>query len=109
MPSLSFVMPHWLYWAGLLLFPALAIYLVRRQRRSAELRGPSLFIAYLFLLCAGFLGIHRFYVRSRWGFVFIPVFLALIYCNGQVREVRDEESRTFAARQQAQSAVERAR
>jgi len=102
-------MPHWLYWAGLLLFPALAIYLVRRQRRSAQARGPSLFIAYLFLLCAGFLGIHRFYVRSRWGFVFIPVFLALIYCNAQVRDVRDDESRTFAARQQAQSAVERAR
>ena len=25
---------------------------------------------------AGFMGLHRFYLRSNWGFVFIPVFLA---------------------------------
>ena len=34
MPSLTFVMPHWLYWAGLLLFPLMALYLVRRQLRK---------------------------------------------------------------------------
>ena len=38
-------------------------------------RGPSLFIAYLFWLCSGFMGLHRFYLRSVWGFAFIPVFL----------------------------------
>ena len=44
MPSLTFVMPHWLYWAGLLVFPLVAAYLVRhgavpaapRARISAE-------------------------------------------------------------------------
>jgi len=109
MPSLSFVLPHWLYWATLVVFPLVAIYLLSRQRAHPPDRRPSLFIAYLFWLLAGYLGIHRFYVRSSWGIAFIPVFLAIIYCNTQIREVRDDESRTYAAFEQAQVAVERAR
>ena len=104
MPSLNFVMPHWLYWAGLIVFPLVAAYLVRRQLGHPPNSRPSLFVAYLFWLCSGFLGIHRFYVRSRWGFAFIPVFLFVIYCNAQIREVRDDTSRTFAALEQAQTA-----
>jgi TRAP-type mannitol/chloroaromatic compound transport system permease small subunit len=106
MPSLSFVMPHWLYWAGLLIFPLIAAYLVRRQMRNPPHSRPSLFIAYLFWLTCGFLGIHRFYLRSALGFVFIPVFLFILYCNTQVREVRDDTSRTFAALEQAQHAAD---
>jgi TRAP-type mannitol/chloroaromatic compound transport system permease small subunit len=109
MPSLSFVLPHWLYWATLAIFPLIAMYFVSRQRRNPPDRRPSLFIAYLFWFLSGYLGIHRFYLRSGWGFIFIPVFLAIIYCNTQIREVRDDESRTFAAMEQAQTAVERAR
>ena len=82
------------------------MFFVARQTRNPPDRRPSLFIAYMFWLLAGFLGIHRFYLRSGWGFVFIPVFLAILYCNGQIREVRDDESRTFAALQQAQYAAE---
>ena len=102
MPSLTFVMPHWLYWAGLLLFPLMALYLVRRQLRKPLPSGPSPFIAYLFWLTSGFLGIHRFYLRSAYGVVFIPVFLFILYCNAEVREVRDDTSRTFAALETAQ-------
>jgi len=102
MPSLTFVMPHWLYWAGLLLFPSMALYLVRRQLRKPLPPGPSTFIAYLFWLTSGFLGIHRFYLRSAYGVVFIPVFLFILYCNAEVREVRDDTSRTFAALESAQ-------
>ena len=109
MPSLSFVLPHWLYWVTLAIFPLIAMYLMSRQQRHPPDRKPSLFIAYLFWFLSGYLGIHRFYLRSGWGFVFIPVFLGIIYCNTQIREVRDDESRTFAAMEQAQSAVERAR
>jgi TRAP-type mannitol/chloroaromatic compound transport system permease small subunit len=65
----------------------------------------SLFIAYLFWLTAGFLGIHRFYLRSALGVVFIPVFLFILYCNAEVREVRDDTSRTYAPRQQANNAA----
>ena len=109
MPSLTFVLPHWLYWSGLVLFPLIAAYLYLRQRKSPPDARPSLFITYLFWLTAGYLGIHRFYIRSAWAFVFIPVFLAIVYCTSQVREVRDDESRTFAAMGQAQTALELAR
>jgi TRAP-type mannitol/chloroaromatic compound transport system permease small subunit len=106
MPSLTFILPHWLYWAGLLVFPLIATYLVRRQMKAPPHSRPSLFIAYLFWLTSGFLGIHRFYLRSALGFVFIPVFLFILYCNAQVREVRDDTSRTFAALEQAVHAAE---
>jgi TRAP-type mannitol/chloroaromatic compound transport system permease small subunit len=108
MPSLTFVMPHWLYWAVLLLFPVGATYLARRQLRHGTTTLPSLFIAYVFWLCSGFIGIHRFYLRSALGFVFIPIFLFVLYCNAQVRDVRDDTSRTHAAVEQAQTAVKRA-
>src|SRR5438105_14313129 len=97
MPSLSFVLPHWLYWATLLIFPLIAMYLLSRQLRNPPDRRPSLFIAYLFWFLSGYLGIHRFYLRSGWGFVFIPVFLAMIYCNTQIPDVGDDESRPLAA------------
>jgi TRAP-type mannitol/chloroaromatic compound transport system permease small subunit len=106
MPGLTFILPHWLYWAGLLFFPLMAAYLVRRQMRAEPHGRPSLFIAYLFLITAGFIGIHRFYVRSALGFAFIPVFLFIIFCNDQLRDVRDDTSRTFAAYEQAQHAAE---
>ena len=53
MPTLNFVLPHWLYWAGLLLFPLIAMYLVARQLRKPPPREPFLFIAYLFWLTRG--------------------------------------------------------
>ena len=79
---------------------------MRRQLERPLRSGPSLFIAYLFWLTAGFLGIHRFYLRSALGVIFIPVFLFILYCNAEVREVRDDTSRTFAALEQAQHEVD---
>ncbi len=60
MPNLNFVLPHWLYWGALLVFPAVAMFLVARQKRLGEPRRPSLFVAYLFWICAGMWGLHRF-------------------------------------------------
>jgi TRAP-type mannitol/chloroaromatic compound transport system permease small subunit len=109
MPQLNFVLPLWLYWAGLLLFPLVAAWLVARQRRRRTVTSPSNFVAYLFWLTAGFLGIHRFYLRSMVGFVFIPVFLGVLYTNGVARDVRDDDSRTYAEAQAARTAFETAR
>ena len=69
----------------------------------------SYLIAYLFWLLTGYLGIHRFYLKSAWAFVFIPAFLGVVYCTSQVREVRDEMSRTFSLMQQTQTAVAQAK
>ena len=64
---------------------------------AREPTGPSLFVAYIFWMCAGFSGLHRFYLRSAWGFVFIPVFLGILYVNGDIRDGREDVSRTRAA------------
>lgn len=109
MPSLTFVLPHWLYWAGLILFPLITIYMVARERKRGLPQGPSLGIAYLFLICAGFVGLHRFYLRNRWGFVFLPVFFAILHVNGQISESREDVSRTRAAVESSRSAVTRAK
>ncbi|MEO1019485.1 MAG: TRAP transporter small permease subunit [Pseudomonadota bacterium] len=81
MPSLTFVLPHWLYWAGLIVFPLIAMVLASRAHARSPLGRTSLGIAYLALLTAGFIGVHRFYVRSVWGTVFILPFLGILYAN----------------------------
>jgi TRAP-type mannitol/chloroaromatic compound transport system permease small subunit len=97
MPHLNFVLPHWMYWGTLLVFPFVAMYLVKRQRQHGVPRGPSLFIAYLFLVCSGLMGLHRFYLRSIWGFAFIPVFLTILFVSDTIRDHREDVSRTHAA------------
>ncbi len=116
MPSLNFVLPHWLYWAGLVLFPLLAMYLVRRQQLVPKRNEASLGVAYLFLLTGGFVGIHRFYARSRLGFIYIPLFLAILFGNMRGRQARngvsDARNDVFGAEfdiERAQRAVDRGR
>jgi TRAP-type mannitol/chloroaromatic compound transport system permease small subunit len=109
MPSLNFVMPHWLYWGTLIIFPILAWYLFAQQQRRGIPSGPSLFVAYLFWLCAGFIGLHRFYLRSAWGIVFIPVFLGILNVNGQIRDAREDVSRTRAALEEVRHDLTQAR
>jgi TRAP-type mannitol/chloroaromatic compound transport system permease small subunit len=108
MPSLNFVLPHWLYWGTLVLFPLVAIYLVSRERQRGVRQAPSLFVAYLFWLFSGFVGLHRFYLRSLWGLIFIPAFLTILYCNAEMRDRREDVSRTRAAAESAHVALRRA-
>ena len=109
MPHLNFVLPHWLYWGTLALFPLIAMYLVARQRRQGAPRGPTLFIAYLFWICSGFMGLHRFYLRSMWGFAFIPVFLVILHVSDTIRDHREDVSRTHAAYEATLIEVNRAK
>ena len=97
MPSLNFVLPHWLYWGTLIVLPIVAIYMVARQRKRGTTERVSLFIAYLFWLTAGFMGVHRLYLRSLWGFAFLPFFLSVLYLNTDIRDAREDVSRTRAA------------
>jgi TRAP-type mannitol/chloroaromatic compound transport system permease small subunit len=109
MPSLTFVMPHWLYWAALLLFPALAMLLVRRQASDANAGRANYFLAYMFWAFTGFIGMHRFYVRNAWGLVFIPVFLTLLWSSAHVRDWREDVSRTRSVSEQAERLVAKAK
>jgi TRAP-type mannitol/chloroaromatic compound transport system permease small subunit len=89
MPSLTFVLPHWMYWSGLLFFPLLAMFIVRQERKRPGGGQTSLPAAYLLLIISGFVGLHRFYVRSLVGMIYIPIFLALLWGNVHTREARD--------------------
>lgn len=92
MPSLTFVLPHWLYWAGLVLFPLFAMYMVSRARKHGGTGSVSLAMAYLFLVTGGFAGIHRFYVKSMVGLVYLPLFGGILYTNSKTRAVREAVS-----------------
>jgi TRAP-type mannitol/chloroaromatic compound transport system permease small subunit len=45
------------------------------------------------------------YLKSWWGFLYVPFFVAVLYCNGQVRDSREDVSRTTAELEQAQRDV----
>ena len=108
MPSLNFVLPHWLYWSGLILFPLIAIALVRRERQRGPGPGVNHFTAYMFWLLAGFVGMHRFYLKSVWAFVFIPVFGFIVWSNDEIRDRREDVSRTKQQYELSTRAVTRA-
>ena len=109
MPSIGFVLPHWIFWAALVIFPLVAVWLVARTRDPLEAGRPNLFLAYLFWAFGGFLGLHRFYLRSLLGLLYLPLFALVIYGGSLNREARDQVS---AARSDADSlarVIERAK
>ncbi|MHA6687263.1 TRAP transporter small permease subunit [Mesorhizobium sp. A556] len=106
MPSLTFVLPHWLYWAGLVIFPALAMILARRSSITGT-RPFSLPLGYFILVTGGMLGLHRLYLRSKLGFVFILAFLFILVANAQQRDARVALSNAANQVSTAQSALER--
>ena len=89
MPEINFVLPHWLYWSGLVIFPLTAMILFRRIRPDASRKPVSLALGYFLLLAGGFIGVHRLYVRSFWTLVFIALFTSTLVVNVEVRSARD--------------------
>ena len=88
MPSVNFVLPHWLYWLGLILFPLVAMYLARRAKATKTSDGHSLGTAYFVWVVGGFLGLHRLYLRNVWGLAFWPLFALILYSSGVERDAR---------------------
>ncbi len=86
MPGLSFTLPHWLYWVGLIVFPIIAMVLSRRPQ-PAEKRY-TLPLAYMIAVTGGILGLHRFYLKNMLGLLYIPIFLFILYANGQTQDAR---------------------
>ncbi|MFQ5681954.1 MAG: TRAP transporter small permease subunit [Candidatus Binatia bacterium] len=110
MPSLTFVLPHWLYWLGLILIPLFAMYTVRRQTKTgAPPSGLSLGIGYMLWVTGGFLGLHRFYLRSAVGAIYIPLFILILYGNVQGTKARDGVSQASNAVIGARFEVDRAK
>ena len=86
MPGLSFTLPHWLYWVGLIVFPLVAMVLARRPKPAKNLY--SLTLAYLIWITGGILGMHRFYLKSLLGLVYIPVFFVILWANSNAQDAR---------------------
>ena len=66
MPYITFVIPHWLYWGGLIVVPLIAMYIVRKQRGKQVDGIISKPIAYMLWLCGGFIGLRRAKAYRRW-------------------------------------------
>ena len=89
MPELSFVLPHWMYWSGLIVFPLFAMLFFRRKKSEEAPQPVSLTLAYFLLIVGGFIGVHRLYLKSLWSIVFIALFASVLFVNVEVREARD--------------------
>ncbi|MCB8838212.1 TRAP transporter small permease subunit [Aurantimonas sp. VKM B-3413] len=109
MPSLTFVLPHWLYWAMLVVFPIVAMVMARRGRRPTpgNRRLYSLPLAYFVLITGGMLGLHRFYLKSLWGLLYLPLFFAILFANAHQRTAREAFSDASNIVRVSQSTIER--
>jgi TRAP-type mannitol/chloroaromatic compound transport system permease small subunit len=105
MPSISFDLPHWVYWASLLLFPLIAMALARRGRTT----GYSLPIAYFILATGGMMGLHRFYLKNIWGLLYLPLFLGILWVNAEGRTAREAQSEAANLVRIAERTAERER
>ncbi len=107
MPEIDFVLPHWLYWAALLLFPLFAGWLYQRSRADRDAPPVSIGLAYFFWLAGGFLGIHRLYLKSPVALAFIVLFVAVLFLNVETREQRDHLSGATNAVNLAEGKIKR--
>ncbi|WP_455206431.1 TRAP transporter small permease subunit [Kaarinaea lacus] len=89
MPEINFVLPHWLYWAGLIIFPLAAMIIFRRVKSDTSNKALSLPLGYFLLLTGGFIGVHRLYLKSAWTILFIALFSSILVVNVEVRIARD--------------------
>lgn len=105
MPSVTFVLPHWLYWAGLLVFPAVAMFLSRRIQPEPGSRSNG--IAYFIWAVGGFLGLHRIYLKNIWGLLYWPLFALILFSSSMERDARVIYSDAKAAVQAIEASITR--
>ncbi|RMH45154.1 MAG: TRAP transporter small permease subunit [Alphaproteobacteria bacterium] len=105
MPHLDFTLPHWAYWLGLIVFPIVAAFLARRQRTGP--RTYSVALGYMIWLTGGMMGLHRFYLKSLLGLFYIPVFVFILYANGQATDARSAVSDAANIVRSAEKTIER--
>lgn len=105
MPSIDFTLPHWAYWLGLIVFPLVAAALAKRPKPAERLY--SVVLAYFILVTGGILGLHRLYLKSLIGLVYIPVFLVILYANAQGQDARSVVSDMSNLVRQAERTLDR--
>ena len=105
MPSIDFTLPHWAYWIGLIVFPLIAMVLSRRGRSGSNRYSNPL--AYFILVTGGIVGLHRFYLKSLLGLIFIPIFGFILYANSAANEARSALSDASNLVRIAQRTIER--
>ena len=78
MPSINFILPHWLYWGTIVVFP-----LIRHGHGAAHANAGLLAArsAIMILVTGGLLGLHRLYLRNLWGLIYLPLFFAILCCQ----------------------------
>ena len=103
MPSISFILPHWVYWGTLVVFPLVAMIMARRTQTT----GYSSPIAYMILVSGGILGLHRLYLRNMWGLLYLPVFFFILFANAQGQDAREAESQAANEVNSAKRVIER--
>lgn len=92
MPDLTFILPHWIYWAGLILVPLCSMIIIHRQQ-GRRLEGKvSYGIAYMFWFMGGFAGVHRLYLKNKGALVYFPLIIAVLLTNVEVKEALNEVS-----------------
>jgi len=108
MPEISLVLPHWLYWSGLIVFPLLAMLFFRRAKSGAPSQAVFLSLGYFLLITGGFVGVHRLYLKSLWALAFITLFSSILFVNVEVRDARDALSGVFNDIKLAEFKIQRA-
>ena len=91
MPNITFILPHWIYWGGILAVPVFFVWASRRTP-AKETADISLPLVYFFLMISGFMGIHRLYLKHWGAVVYIVLFIAIILSNQGERLARNELS-----------------
>ncbi len=111
MPELTFVLPHWLYWLGLIGFPLTAYWIFRKtaeKKRDGPQPQITNTLAYLFLITGGFIGCHRMYLKSFLAIPFVVLFTAILFVNAETRAMRDVASEARNEVDMLESRIERA-
>jgi TRAP-type mannitol/chloroaromatic compound transport system permease small subunit len=92
MPDLTFILPHWIYWIALFGIPLASMIVIHRQggiNREGEL---SIGIAYMFWFLGGFAGLHRLYLKNKGVLIYLPLIIAVLLTNVQVKGALDQVS-----------------
>lgn len=88
MPNIGFVLPHFLYWLGVVTIPLVVMFFVYKHKDKQAVTKKQTAIAYLFLLCGGFMGLHRLYLKNIYALVYIALFLSVLLVNQQIASHR---------------------